>query len=222
MQIYSATKYPLRFSSIFWIKNQVFSDDVALDSKYTFFETNVVVNDSGFRGHSLNVGSLNDNIHVKSNHAYRLDGQVGIARDGGKSLFFEDTATTIPIDKAEVRPQSMANNVLAQGHGKIVDWFGSATDDCIPIEVIRVSHRYPDVMGPQREEFFANDLLPSHLTLPLDIEALTEGNIISLRGKVVAYEESNRTWIIEATDIDLIYSLPNRRRSLRQQGLPPQ
>ncbi|KAH9810177.1 hypothetical protein DFH28DRAFT_903172 [Melampsora americana] len=192
--IHLSFQFPLRFSSIFWTKDEIISAAEHSD-RFRFFETNIIINQNGLHGISLKIAAQREQSELQARHAYRIDGQV--AMWGARPILLEDFATTIAIDHAEVRPNCMVNKVSAQGVGQIVEW-SADHGSVVPHEVIKVLHRCWNFTQSQHVDFHVNWVLSTHLTSPLTINALTEGNIISLRGNVVSYVDN--IWEIQVSN----------------------
>ncbi|EGG04693.1 uncharacterized protein MELLADRAFT_108257 [Melampsora larici-populina 98AG31] len=146
------------------------------------------------RGIPLKITARRNQSELQKSRAYRIEGQVAIHGNDNQPLLLEDSPSTIAIGNAELRLNSMVNQVLAQGLGQIVEW-SRREGEGLPIEVIKVMHRCWN--DTRRIEFHATYLLDTNITSKLTMNALAEGNIISLRGRVVAY---TNTWEIEVID----------------------
>ncbi|EGG01524.1 uncharacterized protein MELLADRAFT_110867 [Melampsora larici-populina 98AG31] len=72
-----------------------------------------------------------------------------------------------------------------------------------------------------RHDFHVIYLLKPHITDYLSIDALNVGNVISLRGVVVAHQQATNTWEIEVSEVQMIQVQPAVRESRRQRGLAP-
>ncbi|EGG06925.1 uncharacterized protein MELLADRAFT_63060 [Melampsora larici-populina 98AG31] len=142
MHNYVVSGYPLRFNSIFLTKRQIISVEADRDDRFSYFESDVIVHESGLQGHALTVAALKIDTQIRDNHAYRLNGQVAVSNSKNDTFLLEDAQSTIPIDDAEVLLRSMANKVLTQGVGRIVEWSARGTaHNSTPTEVIKVMHQ---------------------------------------------------------------------------------
>ncbi|KAH9808820.1 hypothetical protein DFH28DRAFT_907618 [Melampsora americana] len=196
------SRLPLRFNSIFWTKHEITSANSDPACRFRYFETNVIVhqNNNTIQGISLNIATRKDQSEIRNCHAYRIDGQVGVGSTANTPMLTEDATHTIAIDHAEVRLNCMANKVLAQGLGQIVDRSRRRAPGK-PVEVIKVLHRCWNATHTHRVDFYANYLLDTNLASSLttaNANALATGNIISLRGNVVSITMDN-TWEIQVS-----------------------
>lgn len=218
MDLISASfRFPLRFSSIFWTQNEVNLDAFR---SFTCFRSHIILGNQTLEGVSLIVAGKHGKTGLASNHAYRIEGDVAAGGFQTKSTIFEDNENTITIDHAEVRLNCIHNKVSAQGVGQIVDWcLRTLPNTGHSVEVIKVKHRCsnPDI----RVEFYANYVVDTDVSSTLHLDALSVGNIISLRGNVVGHDNDSGTWEIHTAEIQMIHYQPVLRRSKRQRGFPP-
>ncbi|EGG07503.1 uncharacterized protein MELLADRAFT_62579 [Melampsora larici-populina 98AG31] len=204
IELHMSSGLPLRFSSIFWT-----NAEVQLGDRYAYFQSDVIINENGNgpQGISVKIAARRDQTELQPRHAYRIDGPVAVWGPHNKPILMEDFQNTIEINHAEVRPNCLANKVLAQGLGRIVEWSRRETSG-LPIEVIKVLHRCWNSTRTQRVDFHANYLLNTNITSKFTMDALNVGNLISLRGRVVSFIDIHHIWEIEATEIPLILTFP--------------
>ncbi|EGG07176.1 uncharacterized protein MELLADRAFT_86028 [Melampsora larici-populina 98AG31] len=145
MQSHLPAELPLRFSCIFWTRNQL-----PPNPKYKYFQTDVVFNRGTLTGAGLLIAAKHCNTQIRHNHAYKLEGPVSAGCDT-VSTIFEEAENTIVIDSAEVRLHPLLNKVSAQGVGQILEWsLRRVHNQRTAIEVIKVLHRGRDATGKRQ------------------------------------------------------------------------
>ncbi|EGG11139.1 uncharacterized protein MELLADRAFT_102833 [Melampsora larici-populina 98AG31] len=160
------------------------------------FRSDVIVRRDAVKGVPLVITSNDEATSLKSNCAYNVEGQV-VARNGTSIIFTEANSTSI-VDEAEIPVNSLLDTVLAQGLGRIVEWFVQDPDQGgYGQEVIKVLHRWLDSEHSRLIDFYAYYRLNPRITATLTGDALSVGNVICLRGNVVGHDSLSNAWGIE-------------------------
>ncbi|EGG06693.1 uncharacterized protein MELLADRAFT_63216 [Melampsora larici-populina 98AG31] len=202
-----ALNLPLRFSSVFYLGNQVVTDNDG-NGRFRIHETNVFFRQTEFRAVSLFVAGLRGESRLCSGNCYRIDGQVAGASGGGTPILFEMARGTIVLDPESANPVSLTNKVLTEGVGQVVEWFGR-----------------PVVGGIGREEerrvveFYVTYVLDAAVTCTLSMDTLDVNNILQLRGNVFGFDVARNRWEVKVAEVRLVSKRERPRRSRRQRGL---
>ncbi|EGG08257.1 uncharacterized protein MELLADRAFT_62102 [Melampsora larici-populina 98AG31] len=184
--------------------------------KFTHFNSDVIVNTTSPRGVSILIASNAAQSSIRTHNAYRIEGTVA-AGAGSVATIFEDGGSTIALQHAQFMPDAVANKVSAQGIGRIVEWSSQPVPDTTNLsEVIKVLHEGRDSTGKHRIVFHAHYVVNHTLGSTLSPDALSVGNIIVLRGNFSKYNAQDNTWVIETTEVQLIYNRPHFYESVRR------
>ncbi|EGF98023.1 uncharacterized protein MELLADRAFT_96243 [Melampsora larici-populina 98AG31] len=206
-------------SSVFSTQNATHPTDSAGNAGFRCFESDVIINSGALQSVTILIAGGQHNTTLTANRTYRIDGEVAAGGSNSVSVLFEDSALTINLAIPQVPPFSLSNKVSVYGVGMIAHW---STRPCHGdgrrAEVVRLLHR-SSTANPV--EFHADYVLSSRITSTLSLNALSVGNIISLRGYVIGHNLESNTWEIGVSAIQFMHCTPQLRRSRRQRGYAP-
>ncbi|EGF97750.1 uncharacterized protein MELLADRAFT_114101 [Melampsora larici-populina 98AG31] len=184
-------------SHVFWVGSQVISDQDGA-GRFRLHHTHVVVCDATLRSYGLIIAGRRNWSRVRSNGSYRLKGEVVPGAPGTTDTLFKDESGTISMDNIAVDVLELANRVSVQSVGQIVDWFGRPSRaGGYADEVCTVLHRYCNHAEGRVVEFRATYVFDTNVSSSLSIDALNPGNIVNLRGSVVAFNSVRNQWEIK-------------------------
>ncbi|KAH9806988.1 hypothetical protein DFH28DRAFT_918206 [Melampsora americana] len=214
MKFQLPTALPLRFSSVFWIRHEV-----STTTQPVCINTDVVIDRSSPTGIPINIVTDRNTTCLQPHRAYKISGQVACGTVEKQWTLFEEPATTILLDADAIRFNCIVDKVSAHGIGIILNWDCRASDFGEDfVEILQVQHRS---LRPMQHDFVVNYIVDLNLSCTLPMDAFKVGNLISIHGNVVGHDHHQNQWEVHATEIIMIHCQSKRRRSRRQNGLPP-
>ncbi|EGG03788.1 uncharacterized protein MELLADRAFT_65349 [Melampsora larici-populina 98AG31] len=200
MQLDIAHRLPMRWSSIFWIGNEVGIPSCSRVAR-RYFQSNAIYHHQRGLAHTkLLIAEEVPKPLLKPMRAYRLEGPIITGLERQESVLLVNPDHTIAFDEAQIRCYELANKVSVTGVGRIINTarIGGPHNEFYG-EMVTVLHRDWDPTTLRWVEFIATYQCDLHIVVWLDMDVLKVGNVVQFSGNIIG--TSANVWVVKVTNI---------------------